>query len=110
MGFTSIKKPHFLALYKVAYRIAKAMKPHTLAKEVIKPCVVDMADIILGDVALSNDTICRRINDLSIDICDQLISDFKASPLKILLQLNESTDRQLHSFNLLCSLCQGKEN
>ena len=27
------------------------MKPHTLAEEVIKPCVVDMADIILGDVA-----------------------------------------------------------
>ena len=29
----------------------KAMKPHTLAKEVIKLCVVDMADIILGDGA-----------------------------------------------------------
>ena len=60
----------------------------------------DMADIILGDgaarklkqVALSNDTITRRIKDLSIDIRDQLISDLKASPLKISIQLDESTD------------------
>ena len=43
IGFTSIDNPHFLALYKVAYCIAKAMKPHTLAEEVIKPCDVDMA-------------------------------------------------------------------
>ena len=100
MGFTSVEKPHLLASYKVAYRIAKAMKPHTLAEEVVKPCVIDMADIILGDgaarklkqVALSNDTIARRIKDLSIDIRDQLISDLKASPLKISIQLDESTD------------------
>ena len=100
MGFTSVEKPHLLASYKVAYRIAKEMKPHTFAKEVVKPCVIDMADIILGDgaarklkqVALSNDTIARRIKDLSIDIHNQLISDLKASPLKISIQLDESTD------------------
>ena len=50
MGFTSVEKPHLLVLYKVVYRIAKAMKPHTLAEKVIKPCVVEMADIILGMV------------------------------------------------------------
>ena len=63
MEFTRVKKPH-LASYKVAYRIAKAMKPHRLAEEDIKPCVVDIGDEILGDgavrkskqVALSNDT------------------------------------------------------
>ena len=41
------------------------MKPHTLAEEVVKPCVIDMDDIILEDgaarklkqAALSNDTI-----------------------------------------------------
>ena len=42
MGFTSVEKPHILALYKVACRIAKAIKLHRLAEEVIKPRVVDM--------------------------------------------------------------------
>ena len=65
MGFTSVEKPHLLTSYKVAYRIAKEMKPHALAEEVVKPYVIDMADIILGDgaarklkqVALSNDSL-----------------------------------------------------
>ena len=51
MGFASVEKPHFLASYKVVYRIAKAMKPQTLAEEVVKPCAIDMDDIILGDGA-----------------------------------------------------------
>ena len=59
-----------------------------------------MADIILGDgaawklkqVSLSNDTVRRRINDLSIDIRYKLILDFKTSPLKISLQLDKSTN------------------
>ena len=92
------------------------MKPHTLAEEVIKPCVVDMADIILGDdaarklkqFALSNDIVRRRINDLSTDIRDLLISDFKVSSLKILLQLDESTDVSNYS-QLICFVHYIKE-
>ena len=110
MGFTTVEKPHLLASYKVAYRILKAMKPHALAEEVIKPCVVDMADIILGDgavrklkqVALLNNTISRRIKDLSIDIRDQLISDLKTSPQKISIQLDESTDVSNYSQLICC--------
>ena len=91
MGFTSVEKPHLLASYKVAYSIAKVIKPHTFVEKVIKLWVVDMADLILGDgavrklkqVALSNDTISRRIKDFNIDIRDQVISDLKASPLKM---------------------------
>ena len=71
----------------LAYRIAKAVKPHRLAEEVIASGVVDTADIIFEDdaarkleqVALSNDTVRKRINGLSIDIRYQLISNFKAS-------------------------------
>ena len=33
MGLINVEKPDLLASYKVAYRIAKAMKPHTLAEE-----------------------------------------------------------------------------
>ena len=116
MGFTSVEKPHLLASYKVDYRIAKEIKPHTLAEEFVKPCVIDMADIILGDgaarklkqVALSNDTIARRIKDLGIDIRDQRISDLKASPLKISIQLDESTDVSNCS-QLICFVCYIKE-
>ena len=68
MGFTSVQKPHLRASYKVGHCIAKAMKLHILAKEGIKPCVVDMADIILGNgaarklkqVALSIDTVHKK--------------------------------------------------
>ena len=116
VGFTSVEKPHLLALYKVAYRIAKARNPHSLAKKVIKPCVADMAGTILGDgasrklkqVALSNNTARRRLNDFSIDICDQLISNFTASPLKISLQLDESTSVSNYS-QLICFVCYIKE-
>ena len=98
-----------LALYKVAYCIAKAMKPHTLAKEVIKPYVGDMAHINLKDgaakklkqVALSNETVRRRINDFNSDIRDQQISDFKTPPLKISLQLDESINVSNYS-RLIC--------
>ena len=37
MGFTSVEKPHLFASNKITYSIAKAMKPHTLVEEVIKP-------------------------------------------------------------------------
>ena len=76
------------------------MKHLTLAKEVFKPCVIGIADIILGDgavrklkqVALLNNTISSGIKYLSINIGDQQILDSKASLLKISIQLDESTD------------------
>ena len=41
---------------------------------------------------LSNNVIQSRISDLSSDIFDQVIADIKARPLKISLQLDETTD------------------
>ena len=34
--------------YVVALEIAKQKKPHTIGKTLIKPCVLKMADIMLG--------------------------------------------------------------
>ena len=76
------------------------MKPHTVGEELIKPCILKIADIVLGkeaakklqQVSLSNDVIHNRIIDMSEDILEQVIADIKASPVTISLQLDESTD------------------
>ena len=36
-GFIPTKKPLFLASYKIAYRIAKEKKPHSIAETLINP-------------------------------------------------------------------------
>ena len=48
-------------------------------------------------VPLSNDIITSRIRDMSEDILHQVIVDVKASPIKVSLQLDESTDVSLCS-------------
>uniref|UniRef100_UPI00358EB4CC protein FAM200C-like n=1 Tax=Myxine glutinosa TaxID=7769 RepID=UPI00358EB4CC len=100
LGFVSVEKPLLLASYKVAYAVAKSKKPHTIAEDLIKPCALEMATTILvkearfffEQVPLSNNVIHNRVSDLSEDIWDHVISDIRASPLKISIQLDDSTD------------------
>ena len=101
---SSVQKPLFEASYQIAYVCAKKKKPHTIAEEVIKPCALEMVRIVLGteaqkkiqQIPLSNDIIHSRIQDISQDISQdillQVIQDIKDSPLKIGMQLDESTD------------------
>ncbi|XP_076315873.1 protein FAM200C-like [Tachypleus tridentatus] len=99
-GFSPTEKPLLRASYEVAYQIAKSKKPHTIGEELIKPCALEMAKIVLGkeaekklqQVSLSNDVIHNRIIDMSVDILEQVVADIKASPVKISLQVDESTD------------------
>ena len=59
-----------------------------------------MAKIVLGkeaekklqQVAVSNDVIHNRTINMSCDILEQVVADIKASPVKISLQVDESTD------------------
>ena len=75
-------------------------KPHTVAEELVKPCAMGMVKSLLGVeaekklslVPLSNGIITSRIRDISEDILQQVIADVKASPIKVSLQLDESTD------------------
>ena len=89
------------ASYIVALRIAKAKKPHTIGEELILPCAKDIVRLILGndaerklnDISLSDNTVQRRIYDLSEDIKTQVIEQIKESPSGwFCLQLDESTD------------------
>nr|XP_008103991.1 PREDICTED: SCAN domain-containing protein 3 isoform X1 [Anolis carolinensis]XP_008103992.1 PREDICTED: SCAN domain-containing protein 3 isoform X1 [Anolis carolinensis]XP_008103993.1 PREDICTED: SCAN domain-containing protein 3 isoform X1 [Anolis carolinensis]XP_008103994.1 PREDICTED: SCAN domain-containing protein 3 isoform X1 [Anolis carolinensis]XP_008103995.1 PREDICTED: SCAN domain-containing protein 3 isoform X1 [Anolis carolinensis]XP_008103997.1 PREDICTED: SCAN domain-containing protei len=89
------------ASYLVALRIARAMKPHTTAEDLLLPAAKDIVQVMIGDefvtklsaLPLSNDTVRRRINDLSADILGQVIQEIKSAPLPIFsIQLDESTD------------------
>ncbi|CAJ0945397.1 unnamed protein product, partial [Ranitomeya imitator] len=67
------------ASYLVALRIARAMKPHTIGEDLLLPAAKDIVRVIIGNeyvqklnaISLSNDTVRRRIEDMSADILDQ---------------------------------------
>uniref|UniRef100_A0A671KM04 DUF4371 domain-containing protein n=1 Tax=Sinocyclocheilus anshuiensis TaxID=1608454 RepID=A0A671KM04_9TELE len=87
------------ASYMVAAHVARSKKAFTIAKELILPSAVDRCRELLGDAAatkiqsipLSNDTMARRIVDMSDDTECQLVERIKASPY-FAIQLDESTD------------------
>ena len=87
------------ASYEIALEVAKNKKPHTIAETLIKPCLLKSVKLVLGEaseikmrnISLSNNTIQRRISDMSIDVMEQILSEIKASPV-FSFQLDESTD------------------
>lgn len=87
-----------LASYKVAYRIGQSKKPHTIAEELILPCAIDMVSTIIDDataqklraIPLSDNTVARRISDISEDMKEQLVEKIKDQ--RFALQVDEATD------------------
>lgn len=87
------------ASYKIALLIAKDKKPHTIGESLIKPCLLTACSTVLSEdssnkiakIALSNDTIKRRIDDMAIDLKNQLVQKLKNSPF-FALQCDETTD------------------
>ena len=69
-----------LVSFKVAYRIAKCKKLHTIAEELVLPAALDLVSTIIGEltaqklkaVPLPNNTISRRIDKISDNINDHL--------------------------------------
>ncbi|XP_068246892.1 protein FAM200C-like [Palaemon carinicauda] len=57
-----------------------------------KIVLVKEAEKKLQQVSLSNDVIHNRIIDMNGDILKQVVADIKASPVKISIQVDESTD------------------
>lgn len=96
------------ASLKVAYRIAKGGFPHTIAEDLVLPCIKEVTTIMCGKssaeklsvVPLSDNTISRRINEMSDDVLYQLLSKVRVSPF-FSLQLDESTDCS-NSAQLMC--------
>ncbi|XP_068227396.1 zinc finger BED domain-containing protein 5-like [Palaemon carinicauda] len=89
------------ASYMVSLRIAQEKKPHNIAEKLIVPCCKDIIRCVIGcdaeqkvtSVPLSNDTVHRRIVDMSEDVKQQVIAELKEASLgKFAIQLDESTD------------------
>ena len=86
-----------LASFKVAYRIAKCKKLHTIAEELVLPAALDLVLTIIGEsaaqklkaVPLSNNTISRRIDKISDNINDHLVAKMREKEFS--LQLDETT-------------------
>ena len=47
-GFIPTEKPLLVASYKIAYRFAKEKKPLSIAETLIKPCALEMIEIVCG--------------------------------------------------------------
>jgi hypothetical protein len=66
------------ASYKVSYHIAHCSEAHTIAENLIIPCVEDIVSCMLGNnhlmvianVSLSDSPISRRMEDMSYNICE----------------------------------------
>ena len=88
-----------LASYEVSYEIAKKCQAHTIGESLIAPCANIMVKRMLGEtaakklsqVSLSNDTVCRRITDISSDIQRQLTSSLSTTRA-FSIQIDESCD------------------
>ena len=96
-----------LASFKVAYRLAKCKKPHTIAEELVLSAALDLVSTMIGESAaqkikaipLPNNTICRRIDKISGDINNQLVAKMRGNEFS--LQLVEATTSNKDAY-LIC--------
>ena len=85
---------------KSALLIAKNMKAHIIGESLVMPAVKMLVKHAMGEeaatklesVSLSNNTVKNRIEEMSVDIADQVISGVKDSKYGFSIQLDESTD------------------
>ena len=86
-----------IASYNISNLIAKTAQPHTIgedlvlpaAKEIIETVLQQSASSVLRAVPLSNDTVARRIDEMSSDVLKQLVDILSVT--KHSLQIDEST-------------------
>ena len=87
------------ASYKIAYRMAKEKKPHSIAETLIKPCALEMTETVCGldqkrkleGIPMTNKVVKSRIDGYFrkySQTSDGRIGNF---PFPICLQLDEST-------------------
>jgi len=97
--FSQNNKAGLKASYEVLRKIAAAKKPHSIGEQLILPCCKDIISNVLGSselekhVSLSNDTVRRRIAEMSENILSQVVSKIQYSLFHFFaIQLDETTD------------------
>ena len=100
--------------------MAEQKQPHTIAESLILPGAKILVKRVFGEqaiaklnaVSLSDNTIKRRIEEISDDIADQILAEIKESKFGFAIQLDESADiyYQLLSITCLCPLCSDEYN
>lgn len=81
------------------FRIARAGKPHTIAEDLLKPCMTEVVTCVLGEdsakkvarVQCSNNIVSDRIHKISDHIEFELIGRLNESNA-LAIQLDESPD------------------
>ncbi|XP_053194079.1 protein FAM200A-like [Scomber japonicus] len=99
MKATTVSSKALQASYAVSMLVAKSKKPHSIVEELILPAAIAMAEIMidkkaadeLKKVPLLNNTVSRRIDDMSDDITEQVVNKIKQAG-QFALQLDEMTD------------------
>lgn len=99
MKATSVSSKALAASYAVSLLVAKSKKPHSIVEELILPAATVMAIIMidkkaadaLKKVSLSNNSVSRRIDDMSGNIIGQVVNKLKQAG-QFALQLDEMTD------------------
>ena len=85
---------------EVSLMIAKQKKAHTIGENLVLPAAKVMVHCVFGDesvkklnpISLSYNTVQRRIEEMSVDILQQVISDICRSESGFAIQLDECTD------------------
>ena len=87
------------ASYLISLRIAKTAQPHTIAERLILPAAKDLVENLIGKaqarkldkVSVFNNTVCRRIQDMTDYSKSQLVRRVAENPF-FAIQLDKSTD------------------
>ncbi|EEC14907.1 zinc finger protein, putative, partial [Ixodes scapularis] len=89
----------YQASYMLSYQVDKQMKPHTICKTLLMPCMTDAVGAVIGKehvkkldkIPCSNDTAARRIKEMAPYVQDQVIEKLKSAG-KFSLAIGKSCD------------------
>ncbi|XP_008178224.1 protein FAM200B-like [Acyrthosiphon pisum] len=95
--FSTVSQKALVAPFEVSYLIAKTKKPHSIGESLVLPAAIKIVTAMHGEayandlksIPLSDNTVSRRISNISDDILKQLLNRLRSNYFAM---LDESTD------------------